>query len=277
MTLTANIIDDLIGNLKPHFGRNMILVKRLRRRARAAGRIDVHADEWLEAMGDLASPLRLSMTLFLGEVEDLHMKIALHKRLVGPGGLNFNANRMGEEVFAVLAHLSGGVDNADPIVRRILAIEAHHFIPATGWSTFPAFRRLFASTGDMPAVNLLRFEHQGPIHLIKQFANDAPGIVGSARKGVITANMTHSLNQIAEDVAALSGLNDKNRALEYLDRIVDFYDREYRNVGNGRKLLDQAQEFTEAVYPSSASSLPSWTARTWIDEVRLEIVRAYGP
>ncbi len=276
MTLTANVIDDLFGNLTPHFRRQMVAIRRMRRRARAAG-IDLHASEWLDAMHDLASPLRIATTLYLGEVSELHMKIALHKKFIGPRGFNVDANGMGEEVMAVLSSLSGGAEHTDVVVRRILSLEAHHFIPATGWHRFRALQEIFPSTGDMPAVNLLRFEHQGPIELIKQFANDAPGIIGSARHGVITANMTHALNKIADDVAGLSGLNHKDRALEYLNRIVAFYDRQYPDVGNGRKLLDQAQDFEEMLAPRTTSRWPAWTARTWIDEVKLEVVRVYGP
>ena len=276
MTLTPNIIDDLIGNLHPHFKRQMAAVRLIRQRARAA-KIQLHASAWLDAVHELGSPLSLAIKLFLIEADHLHMKISLHKRFGGATGINANVNGIGQEIKAILTSLTGGAEHADVIVIRILALEAHHFIPATGWHTFPALRRVFSNTGEMPAVNLLRFEHQGPIHLIKQFADDAPGIIGSAKHAVITDNMTHALNKIADDVAAMSGLSDKNRAIEYLDRIIAHYDQNYPDVGNGVSLLDQAQDFEELLPPRTTNSWPRWTARTWIEEVKLEIVRLYGP
>ncbi|MGN6152418.1 MAG: hypothetical protein ACTHOH_10485 [Lysobacteraceae bacterium] len=270
----ANIIDDLIGNLAPHFRRNMALVRRLRREAQAAGRIDLHADAWLRAMGDIATPLRVATVLYMGVVEDLHLKIALHKSF---SVINSDAQKMGQEVFAVLAHLCGGDDAVDGVVRRILSLQAHHFIPATGWSRFRPLRSIFPNPGEMPAVNLLTFEHQGPIHLIQQLAEDAPGIVGGRRKAMLTANMTRSLNLIAEEVEALPGLTDKQRSLTYLDRIVTFYDGSFADVGNGVRLLDQATDFPAPVLPRTTGQWSGWTARQWIRETRQAVSALPGP
>lgn len=247
-------------------------VKHMRRQMRAIRRL--HAGKKLKyvldgnvvtKIDDLAKPMRMLTREYLRHVSDLHLQIAFHGDLLT---LNRAANAAGQDILDVLDNFAGGADVVDPIVCRVLSIEAHHFIPATSYRRFPFMGVVFPDTRTMPAVNLLRLEHQGPQHLISQVANQV-GVLGSGRKGVLTASMTTRLNRIAEDVSGLSPLNDKEKALRYLDELVRFYDAEYADVGNGVKLLDKATDMP--------GSMAGWTARGWIVETRRGLVSTPYP
>jgi len=246
--------------------------KHMRRQMRAITRL--HAGKKLKyvlnghvitKIDDLAKPMQVMTREYLRHLSDLHLQIAFHSDLLT---LNSFANTAGHAILEVLDDLAGGVDAVDPIVRRVLSIEAHHFIPATSYRRFPFIGFVFPDTGTMPAVNLLRLEHHGPQHLISQVANQV-GVLGSGRKGVLTASMTTRLNRIAEDVSAMSSLNDKQKALRYLDELVSFYDSEYADVGNGVKLLDKAADMP--------GQMAGWTARRWITETRQALVSTPFP
>jgi hypothetical protein len=248
------------------------LVKVMRRQMRAIRRLHagkklkyVLAGNVVTKIDDLAKPMRTMTRLYLQHLSDLHLQIAFHGDLLT---INRAANAAGQNILGVLEHFAGGADAVDPIVRRVLSIEAHHFIPATSYSRFPFMGFVFPNTSTMPAVNLLRLEHQGPAHLISQVANQV-GVLGSGRKGVLTASMTTRLNRIAEDISALTPLNDKAKALRYLDELVVFYDVEYADIGNGVKLLDKAVDMP--------GQMAGWNARRWITETRQALVSTPYP
>ena len=247
-------------------------IRHMRRQMRAIRRL--HAGKKLKyavagtvvtKIDDLAKPMQVMTRLYLRHLSDLHLQIAFHGDLLT---INRAANAAGQNILGVLENFAGGADAVDPIVRRVLSVEAHHFIPATSYSRFPFMGVVFPNTSMMPAVNLLRLEHQGPAHLISQVANQV-GVLGSRRKGMLTASMTTRLNRIAEDVSALPALNDKEKAVRYLDELVLFYDDEYKDIGNGVKLLDKAADMP--------GQMAGWTARRWIAETRETLVTTRFP
>lgn len=245
-----------------HMRRQMKIIRRLhagkKLKYNIAGEVITHID-------DLAKPMRMMTRLYLQHVSDLHLRIAFHGDLLT---INRAANAAGKDIMKVLDDLAGAVDEVDPVVRRILSVEAHHFIPATSFQRFPFMGVIFPDTSMMPAVNLLRLEHQGPKHLIAQVANQV-GVLGSGRNGVLSVSMTTRLNRIAEEVSALTPLDGKQQALRYLDEIVRFYDTEYADVGNGVKLLDKATDMPRPMI--------GWTARGWIEETRRGLVSTPYP
>lgn len=245
-----------------HMRRQMRMIRRLhagkKLKYTIAGGVITHID-------DLAKPMRMMSRLYLQHVSDLHLRIAFHGDLLT---INRAANAAGQNIMQVLDDLAGAVDEVDPVVRRVLSVEAHHFIPATSFRRFPFMGVVFPDTSMMPAVNLLRLEHQGPQHLIAQVANQV-GVLGSGRKGLLSVSMTTRLNRIAEDVGALTSLDGKQQALRYLDEIVRFYDAEYADVGNGVKLLDKATDMT--------GQMAGWSARDWILETRRALVSTPYP
>lgn len=247
-------------------------IKHMRRQMRAIRRL--HAGKKLKyvvsgtiitKIDDLAKPMQVMSRLYLRHLSDLHLQIAFHGDLLA---INRAANAAGQDIMDVLENVAGGADEVDPIVRRVLSIEAHHFIPATSYSRFPFMGFVYPNTSTMPAVNLLRLEHQGPQHLISKVANQV-GVLGSGRNGVLTASMTTRLNRIADDTSALTSLNDKAKALRYLDELVLFYDDEYADIGNGVKLLDKAADMP--------GQMAGWTARRWITETRQALVSTPSP
>ena len=244
---------DIPADFVKHMRRQMKIIRRLhagkKLKYTIAGGVITHID-------DLAKPMWAMSRLYLQHISDLHLRIAFHGDLLT---INRAANAAGQNIMEVLDNLAGAADAVDPVVRRMLSVEAHHFIPATSFQRFPFMGMVFPDTSTMPAVTLLRLEHQGPKHLIEQMANQV-GVLGSGRKGVLTASMTTQLNGKADLVSALSSLNEKEKALRYLDEIVGLYDSEYADVGNGVKLLDRATDMT--------GQMAGWTARDWIVETR---------
>jgi hypothetical protein len=244
-------------------------IKHMRRQMRAIRRLHagkklkyVVAGTIITKIDDLAKPVQMLTRLYLRRVSDLHLQIAFHGDLLH---INKAANAAGQDIMDVLENVAGGADEVDPIVRRVLSIEAHHFIPATSLRRYPFLRFIFPDTPSglpnpamMPAVNLLTLEHRGPQHLISQAANQV-GVLGNRAKP-LTANMTTRLNRIAEDVSTLSNLNEKQQALHYLFKIEEFYDSEYPDVGGGIKLLDMATD--------RPGQMAGWSARDWIRELR---------
>lgn len=254
---TVNVSADLIKHMRRqidlirrmHAGRKMKYVLR-------GGRVVTHMDE-------VAQLLRLLTREYTQHVSRLHLKIAFHGDLLVT---NKAANAAGEKVLKAIERFSRRADGVDPVVLRILSVEAHHFIPATSLREFPFLRFIFPDTPTglpnpamMPAVNLLRLEHQGPQHLITQIANQV-GVLGSARAKPLTQNMTTRLNGIAREISGLAGLDEKQKALQYLSKIEAFYDLEYPDIGGGTKLLDMATDMP--------GQMAGWTARGWIQEVR---------
>ena len=258
---TVNVSADLIKHMRRqidlirrmHAGRKMKYVLR-------GGRVVTHMDE-------VAQLLRLLTREYTQHVSRLHLKIAFHGDLVGT---NKAANAAGEKVLKAIERFSRRADGVDPVVLRILSVEAHHFIPATSLREFPFLRFIFPDTPTglpnpamMPAVNLLRLEHQGPQHLIAKVANQV-GVLGSARARPLTQNMTTRLNGIAREVSLMTGLNEKQMALTYLGKIEAFYDLEYADVGGGTKLLDMATDLP--------GEMAGWSARDWIIRVRNGVI-----
>lgn len=252
---------DISADLIKHMRRQIDLIRRMHAGRKMkyvlrGGRVVTHMDE-------VAQLLRLLTREYTQHVSRLHLRIAFHEDLLLT---NKAANEAGTKVLKAIERFSRRADGVDPVVLRILSLEAHHFIPATSLRRYPFLRFIFPDTstglpnpGMMPAVNLLRLEHQGPQHLIAQVANQV-GVLGSRRAQPLTVSMTTRLNRIAEEVSALPGLNDKDQALTYLRRIEAFYDTEYPDVGGGTKLLDMATDLP--------GQMAGWTARDWIIHVR---------
>ena len=263
---TVNVSADLIKHMRRQIG----LIRRMH-----AGRkmkYVLRGGKVVTKMDEVAKLLWLLTHEYTQHVSRLHLKIAFHGDL---GVINKSANDAGKKVLQAIERFSRRADGVDPVVLRILSIEAHHFIPATSLREFPFLRFIFPDTPTglpnpamMPAVNLLRLEHQGPQHLIAKLANQV-GVLGSVRAKPLTANMTTRLNAIAREVSALPGLNDKDKALHYLMKIEAFYDLEYPDVGGGTKLLDMATDLP--------GRMAGWSARDWIQEVRAGAMAIHYP
>jgi hypothetical protein len=259
---TPGITDDVIGHLLPLFQRQMQLIRKQYKRRGGALALKNASGQLFNSIDDMAKGMRAMIVIYLGQVSDLHLRIAFHGRLLKT---NANANALGAEIVTVLRHLSGATDNLDEVVLRICSLEAHHFIPATGWNKFKFLQMLFPDQATMPAVNLLRIEHQGPAHLIQQLTStgNLPGILGTSRKKALTDNMTTMLNAIGaevDEVGRLARMSEKQKALLYLDELEGFYDKWFPDIDDqGTGLLDFAADL---------EGNARWTARDWLRETR---------